>query len=108
MVKGRTPPSSPDGADGRKYELPQPRNRPRLPSPRQAAGRRRLLGAAPSRFISIPAYPRPVTRIHPQAREGPQAGFESHADWNPQINLLPSNPLVCHQIGWPMVSAVLR
>jgi len=25
-----------------------------------------------------------------RAREGPQAGFESHADWNPGINPVPS------------------
>lgn len=43
-----------------------------------------------------------------RAREGPQAGFESHADWNPGINPVPSYSLVGHRIGRPMVSAVLH
>jgi len=42
-----------------------------------------------------------------RAREGPQAGSKSHADWNPGINPLPSYSLVCHRIGRPMVSEVL-
>jgi len=43
-----------------------------------------------------------------RAREVPQAGFESHADWNRGINPLPSNSLVGHRIERPMVSAVLH
>jgi len=43
-----------------------------------------------------------------RAREGYQAGFESHADWNPGINPVPSYSLVGYQIGRPMVSEVLH
>jgi len=43
-----------------------------------------------------------------RARDGPQAGFDSHAEWNPGINPVPSNSIVGHRIGRPMVSAVLH
>jgi len=47
-------------------------------------------------------------KMERRAREGPQAGFESHADWNPGIDPVPSNSLVGHRIGRPMVCAMLH